>query len=66
MTDFTDKYLDVLQNVESFIADVEPRPRRVSPDEIVAYLKYIHKSVRFWMKRGGRTGYLDFIDQFIH
>jgi len=44
----------------------QPAPRRVTAEEIVACLKYIQKSVQFWHKEGGRTGYLDFIDQFIH
>jgi hypothetical protein len=43
----------------------EPPPRRVTPDEIVACLKRIQKSVRYWTKKGGRTGYLDFVDQFV-
>jgi hypothetical protein len=40
-------------------------PEPLSLDEIVACLKRIRKSVRKWKKRGGRQGYLHFIDQFI-
>lgn len=40
-------------------------PDPVSVDQIIASLKRILKSVRKWNKRGGRQGYLQFIDQFI-
>jgi hypothetical protein len=33
--------------------------------EIQACLKRIRKSLQTWNKRGGRRGYLDFIDQFV-
>ena len=36
----------------------------LSYDEIVACLKRIRKSIRLWNKEGGRTGYLDYIQQF--
>lgn len=45
-------------------ADV-PDIRRVTNAEIVLCLKRIRKSVQRWSREGGRTGYLDFIDQFI-
>lgn len=38
---------------------------RNSLDEIIAGLKRIQKSVRTWSKRGGRKGYLEYVDQFI-
>jgi hypothetical protein len=37
----------------------------VTPDEIVACLKRIQKSVQKWTKQGGRQGYLMFVDGFI-
>ena len=37
----------------------------LSLEEIAAILKRIRKSVRFWSKRGGRLGYLNYVDQFI-
>jgi hypothetical protein len=33
--------------------------------EIVACLKRLRKSVRFWTKEGGRQGYLNYIVQFL-
>jgi|SRR5271166_6057411 len=40
---------------------IEPK----TPDEIVACLKRIRKSVNRWTKQGGRQGYLRFVSQFI-
>lgn len=40
-------------------------PDPISVDVIIASLKRIRKSVQKWNKRGGRQGYLQFIDQFI-
>ena len=37
----------------------------ISLEEIVAVLKRIRKSVRYWHKKAGRRGYLEYIDQFI-
>lgn len=37
----------------------------LSLEEIVAILKRLRKSVRFWQKRGGNQGYLQYIDRFI-
>lgn len=34
-------------------------------DEIIRCLKRIRKSVKMWSKRGGKRGYLDFVDRFI-
>ena len=48
--------------------DGEPLPLPVEAltlEELVAILKRIRKSIRFWHKKGGRRGYLDFISQFI-
>lgn len=33
--------------------------------EIIACLKRIRKSVERWTKRGGRQGYLNFVNEFI-
>jgi hypothetical protein len=37
----------------------------VTPDEIVACLKRIQKSVQRWTKEAGRRGYLEFVNDFI-
>jgi hypothetical protein len=37
----------------------------LSLDEIAACLKRIRKSIKFWSKRGGRQGYLNYVEQFI-
>ena len=34
-------------------------------DEIIACLKRIRKSAQKWSKRGGRPGYLKFVEQYI-
>lgn len=39
--------------------------KTVTPDEIVACLKRIQKSVQMWTKKAGRQGYLKFVDGFI-
>ncbi len=36
-----------------------------SPDELIQCLKKIIKSAAKWTKRGGRQGYLDFVDRFV-
>lgn len=46
---------------ELFSLPTEP----LSLEEITAILKRIRKSVRFWHKKAGRQGYLEYIDQFI-
>ena len=46
---------------DDFPLPVEP----LSLEEIAAILKRIRKSVRFWHKKAGRRGYLEYIDQFI-
>jgi len=40
-------------------------PKPVSVDEMIACLKRIRKSVQKWSKRGGRQGYLQFIEQYV-
>jgi hypothetical protein len=40
-------------------------PKPVSLDGMIACLKRIRKSVRGWSKRGGRQGYLQFIEQYV-
>lgn len=42
-----------------------PRLPPLQVDEIVACLKRIRKSVQKWTKRGGRQGYLKFVQQYI-
>jgi len=37
----------------------------ITVDEMVACLKRIRKSINRWSKRGGRQGYLTFVDQYI-
>jgi hypothetical protein len=39
--------------------------KSVSMEEIIACLKRIRKSVETWNKQSGRTGYLQYIDQFL-
>jgi hypothetical protein len=46
---------------ELFSIPTEP----LSLEEITAILKRVRKSVRFWHKKAGRQGYLEYIDQFI-
>jgi hypothetical protein len=45
--------------------DVNVPMATVTPDEIVACLKRIQKSVQKWTKQAGRQGYLEFVDGFI-
>lgn len=42
-----------------------PNPPAITIAEIMACLKRIRKSVQKWSKRGGRQGYLTFVEQFI-
>jgi hypothetical protein len=35
-----------------------------TPDEIVACLKHLRKSVKFWTKESGRQGYLNYIKPY--
>lgn len=41
----------------------QPEPKTI--EEIIACLKRIKRSVGKWHKRGGRQGYLHFIEQYI-
>jgi hypothetical protein len=41
--------------------DMEPK----TVDEIIACLKRIRRSIRFWEKKGGRQGYLNFVSEFV-
>jgi hypothetical protein len=36
-----------------------------TPEEIIACLKRIKKSIEFWQKRGGRRAYFDYVSQFV-
>ncbi len=40
-------------------------PVSLAVDDIVACLKRIRKSIKFWDRKGGRQGYLVFVEQFI-
>jgi hypothetical protein len=37
----------------------------LSPDEMVACLKRIRKSINRWRRQGGRQGYLTYVSQFV-
>jgi hypothetical protein len=37
----------------------------LKPSEIVACLKRIKSSIKLWTKKGGRQGYLDFVQEYI-
>ena len=43
-----------------------PLPEPITLEEMVAILKRIRKSIRFWDKRGGRQGYLNYVKSFIN
>lgn len=36
-----------------------------TPEEIIACVKRIQRSIQGWTKRGGRRGYFDFVSQFV-
>ena len=38
---------------------------KLEPSEIVACLKRIQSSVKFWTKKHGRQGYLKFVGKFL-
>ncbi len=42
-----------------------PNPAPISLAEMIVCLKRIRKSVKTWSKKGGRQGYLTFVEQFI-
>ena len=37
----------------------------ITLDELIACLKRVRKSIRFWSREGGRQGYLTFVSQFV-
>lgn len=41
------------------------KPATRTPDEIVACLKHLRKSVQFWTKESGRQGYLNYIKPYV-
>lgn len=46
----------------------EPMEFPVEPitlDELIACLKRVRKSIKFWSREGGRQGYLTFVSQFV-
>jgi hypothetical protein len=45
--------------------EVEIGSEPITPEEIIACLKRVRKSVETWTKQGGRQGYLHYISQFI-
>ncbi len=51
----------------SISVDGSPAPPKkpLSMEEILACLKRIRKSIKFWQRRSGRRGYLDFVSQFV-
>lgn len=53
------------QATEERLAEAGMLPEPLTLEEMVACLKRVKKSVRFWSKRGGRQGYLQFIEQHI-
>ncbi len=42
-----------------------PTPEPLTVEEILACLKRIRKSIKFWQRQLGRRGYLDFVNPFI-
>ncbi len=49
--------------IEAHEEPIEVPP--ITPEEIIACLKKIHKSVQFWTKQSGRQGYLKYISIFM-
>lgn len=43
--------------------DMKLEPKTL--EEIIACLKRIHKSVQFWLKRGGRRGYYEYVSKYL-
>ncbi|MBN1429702.1 MAG: hypothetical protein JXB07_15135 [Anaerolineae bacterium] len=57
-----------LGRVEMINKDNQPLQllvKLVTVAEIINCLKRVHRSVRYWSKRSGRRGYLEFVKQFI-
>ncbi len=42
-----------------------PEKPRVSTGVLVACLKRIRKSIKFWNKKGGRQGYFNYVTQYV-
>ena len=42
-----------------------PAPAPISLSAVVQCLKRLRKSARLWTERGGRQGYLEYIEQFV-
>ncbi len=47
------------------VAAAEMELQKLEPSEIVACLKRIQSSVKFWTKKPGRQGYLNFVGKFL-
>lgn len=48
----------------SWLPDMPAEDTR-SPDEMVSCLRELKRSLQGWRKRGGRQGYLNFIEQYV-
>lgn len=46
-------------------AAIVEHPDPITPEEVVACLKRLRKSVDFWSRKGGRRGYLRYIAEFL-
>lgn len=42
-----------------------PELKPIPVEDLVACLRKLNKSVEFWTKKGGRQGYLQYIEQFV-
>lgn len=47
------------------VQPVEFSPEPITLDEITACLKRVRKSINRWRRRGGRQGYLTFVEQYV-
>ena len=54
---------ETLENAEDKGELKMDNPR--TPEEIIACLKRIQRSIQGWQKRGGRRGYYEFVKQYI-
>jgi len=43
----------------------DPASPQLTAEQLVSCLRRLRKSVDFWIKEGGRRGYLDFVGQYI-
>ena len=53
------------ESLQNFEGEIGPGPTPITVDEIISCLQRIRRSVKIWGKKGGRQGYLYFINQFI-